>query len=85
MNISHKKERAEDVVKEAQEDLACFIKRKRKASGLTQPQLAERAGVGLRFIRELEAGKKLTLRMDKANQVLALFGHTTLVETFEQF
>ena len=82
MNISHKKERAEDVVKEAQEDLACFIKRKRKAS---QPQLAERAGVGLRFIRELEAGKKLTLRMDKANQVLALFGHTTLVETFEQF
>jgi len=32
-----------------------------------------RAGVGLRFVRELEQGKK-TLRLDKVNQVLALFG-----------
>ena len=31
------------------------------------------AGVGLRFVRELEQGKK-TLRLDKVNQVLALFG-----------
>jgi len=30
--------------------------------------------VGLRFIRELEQGKE-TLRMDKVNQVLRLFGH----------
>jgi conserved domain protein len=35
--------------------------------------LAMRAGVGLRFVRELEQGKK-TLRLDKVNQVLALFG-----------
>ncbi|NIA03641.1 MAG: transcriptional regulator, partial [Nitrospirae bacterium] len=34
----------------------------------------DRAGVGLRFIRDLEQGKQ-TLRMDKVNQVLALFGH----------
>lgn len=40
---------------------------------MTQPDLAEKAGTGLRFIRELEQGKK-TLRMDKVNQVLALFG-----------
>ncbi|MBI5646608.1 MAG: helix-turn-helix transcriptional regulator [Ignavibacteriae bacterium] len=51
-----------------------FIKQKRKSMGMTQPELAERAGVGLRFIRELEQGKT-TLRMDKVNQVLRLFGH----------
>jgi len=42
-----------------------------------------RADVGLRFVRELEQGKK-TLRLDKVNQVLALFGAevgvVTLVE-----
>jgi y4mF family transcriptional regulator len=54
--------------------LSDFVKEKRKKLGLTQPQLAERAGVGLRFIRELEQGKK-TLQMDKVNQVLFLFGH----------
>ena len=40
---------------------------------LTQTDLAEKAGVGLRFVRELEQGKQ-TLRMDKVNQVLGLFG-----------
>jgi y4mF family transcriptional regulator len=51
-----------------------FIKEKRRAANLTQPDLAEKAGVGLRFIREMEKGKK-TLRMDKVNQVLKLFGY----------
>ena len=55
-------------------NLSDFVKEKRKKLGLTQPQLAERAGVGLRFIRELEQGKK-TLQMDKVNMVLFLFGH----------
>ena len=41
---------------------------------LTQVDLAEKSGVGLRFVRELEQGKE-TLRIDKINQVLALFGH----------
>ncbi len=50
-----------------------FVKEKRKKLGLTQTELAERAGVGIRFIRELEQGKK-TLQMDKVNQVLNLFG-----------
>lgn len=54
-------------------DLARFVKEKRRAVKLTQPELAEKAGVGLRFIRELEQGKR-TLRLDKVNQVLALFG-----------
>ncbi len=54
--------------------LAQFVKDKRKAVGLTQTELAEKAGVGLRFLRELEQGKE-TLRLDKVNQVLQLFGH----------
>ena len=54
-------------------DFAKEITAMRKAAGLTQAQLAQRAGVGLRFIRELEQGKP-TVRMDKVNQVLALFG-----------
>ena len=50
-----------------------FVKERRKQLRLTQPELAMRAGVCLRFVRELEQGKK-TLRLDKVNQVLALFG-----------
>jgi len=53
--------------------LPVFLKEKRKKLNLTQRQLADKAGVGLRFIRELEQGKT-TLRMDKVNQVLKLFG-----------
>ena len=55
-------------------DLANFVKAKRKSVKLTQPELAEKAGVGLRFIRELEQGKQ-SLRLDKVNQVLQLFGY----------
>lgn len=59
------------------QNLVQFIKKRRKLLGLTQEELAEKAGVGLRFIRDLEQGKE-TLRMDKVNQVLALFGHELL-------
>lgn len=55
-------------------NLADFVKSKRKAVNLTQPELAEKAGVGLRFLRELEQGKE-SLRLDKVNQVLQLFGY----------
>jgi y4mF family transcriptional regulator len=55
-------------------DLVLFVKEKRKSARLTQLELAEKAGVGLRFVRELEQGKQ-SLRMDKVNQVLQLFGH----------
>ena len=54
--------------------LITFVKSRRKTLGMTQEDLALRAGVGLRFVRDLEQGKK-TLRVDKVNQVLALFGH----------
>ena len=54
--------------------LAIFLKEKRKKRNLTQPELAEKAGVGLRFVREVEQGKT-TMRVDKVNQILKLFGH----------
>ena len=53
--------------------LAKYIKAKRKEFGLTQVDLSQKSGVGLRFVREMEQGKE-TLRLDKVNQVLALFG-----------
>jgi y4mF family transcriptional regulator len=55
------------------DSLRVFIKQKRKELKLTQEDLALNAGVGLRFVRDLEQGKK-TLRLDKVNDVLALFG-----------
>lgn len=55
-------------------ELADEITRLRKAAGLTQAALADRAGVGLRFVRELEQGKP-TVRLDKVRQVLDLLGH----------
>ncbi len=54
--------------------LSEFVKEKRRLAHLTQPELSEKAGVGLRFVRELEQGKE-TLRLDKVNQVLQLFGY----------
>ena len=56
------------------DSLIKFIKERRRLVGLTQKDLADRAGVGLRFIRDMEQGKA-SLRLDKVNQVLALFGH----------
>ncbi len=53
--------------------IASFVKYHRKKLGLTQEELASKAGVGLRFVREMEQGKE-TLQLDKVNQVLALLG-----------
>ena len=50
-----------------------YIKQERKKAGLTQEEFAMRSGLGLRFIRELEQGKE-TVRLDKVNQALAMFG-----------
>ena len=50
-----------------------FIRKNRKAVGLTQEEFAMRSGLGLRFVHELESGKT-TVRLDKVNQALAMFG-----------
>jgi len=50
------------------------LKQLRAKANVTQQELARRSGVGLRFVREVEQGKQ-TVRVDKVNQVLALFGY----------
>ena len=54
--------------------LSATLKNLRKEYGLTQEDLALKCGVGLNFVRQLEQGQP-TLRMDKVNQVLAMFGY----------
>lgn len=61
------------VYNEVMNKIATYIKQKRKEAGLTQEEFAIRSGLGLRFVRELEQGKE-TVRMDKVNQALAMFG-----------
>lgn len=53
---------------------ADFIRLNRKAAGLSQKEFALKSGLGLRFIRDLEQGKQ-TLRLDKVDQALSMFGH----------
>lgn len=50
-----------------------FVRQRRQANNLTQRDLGELAGVGTRFVSELERGKP-TLRMDAVNRVLRVFG-----------
>lgn len=61
-------------MKKSLNPLQAFVKQRRRSLKLTQEQLAAKSGVGLRFIRDLEQGKA-SLRMDKVNQVLLMFGH----------
>ena len=56
-----------------QTTLSKYVKAMRKLYNLTQVELSEKSGVGLRLVRELEQGKQ-TLRLDKVNQILNLFG-----------
>lgn len=53
--------------------LSKYVKTMRKEHNITQVELSEKSGVGLRFVRELEQGKQ-SLRLDKVNQILNLFG-----------
>jgi len=62
--------------------LSTFVKTQRKLVKLSQEELAFKAGVGLRFLRELEQGKQ-TLRLDKVNQVLELFGKQVGITNME--
>ena len=53
--------------------IASFSRARRREAKLTQAELAAKAGVGLRFVRDLEQGKT-SLRTDTVNKVLFLFG-----------
>ncbi|MCC7297863.1 MAG: helix-turn-helix transcriptional regulator [Bacteroidia bacterium] len=54
--------------------LSDFVKTRRKQLGLTQEELAEKAGVALTVIRKIEQDKE-NLSLTKVNQVLQMFGH----------
>lgn len=60
-------------------DLGVSIRKARKALALTQPQLALAAGVGVRFIVELEAGKP-TVRLENVLRVVEALGGRLAVE-----
>lgn len=60
-----------------------YVKLERKKAGLTQEDFAIRAGLGLRFVRELEQGKE-TVRLDKVNQALAMFGMEAIPGKIEE-
>ncbi len=55
------------------EKLSGLIKQTRKEQGLTQEQLAATAGVGIRFVRELEQGKE-SCHIGKALTVISMLG-----------
>ena len=68
------KRRNLDQINEEAGRVASFVRLQRKALGYTQIEFCKRVGVGLRFLKELELGKK-SLRMDKVEQVLQYFGY----------
>ncbi|TXD84939.1 helix-turn-helix transcriptional regulator [Subsaximicrobium wynnwilliamsii] len=53
--------------------IAEFVRNSRKASKMTQLELSDLTGVGIRFIRDIEQGKP-NLMTAKINQVLLFFG-----------
>ena len=69
----HKKDTRKGMIDKRALLVSDLIRTRRLESGFTQIELAKKAGVGLRFLRELEQGKG-SLRTDTVNKVLALFG-----------
>ena len=63
---------------ETPQHLGDVVRQARKALSLTQPQLALAAGVGVRFIVDLEAGKP-TGRLENVLRVLQALGITLAV------
>jgi y4mF family transcriptional regulator len=70
-------------MKKKKSDISKFVQTRRKQIKLTQQEMAIKAGVGLRFVRDLEQGKT-TMRMDKINDVLILFGATLGIVTIDR-
>lgn len=54
-------------------EIGAFVRDRRQAAGMSQRELGELAGVGIRFVSELERGKP-TVRVDSLSKVLAVFG-----------
>jgi len=63
------------VTNDVSKEIGEFVRTRRKAAGLSQRELGELAGVGTRFVSELERGKP-TARLEAVNKVVAVFGKT---------
>jgi y4mF family transcriptional regulator len=63
------------VAQDLGKDIGEFVRQRRKAADMSQRELGELAGVGTRFVSELERGKP-TVRLDAVNKVVAVFGKT---------
>lgn len=68
--------------KHTMEELASFVKSRRKEVNLTQEEFAERAGVALTVIRKIEQNRT-NLNLEKVNQVLKMFGHKLVPVSFK--
>ena len=62
-------------------DLSARLKALRAASGLTQEQVAERAGIGYKFYQKLEYGNSTTVRIVTAEKICNAYG----IELWEFF
>ena len=60
-------------------EIGRIVRAARRAQGLRQDQLAGAAGVGVRFLSELERGKP-TVRLEKMLAVLDTLGCRILIE-----
>jgi y4mF family transcriptional regulator len=63
------------MVQDLGKEIGAFVRTRRKAAGFSQGELGDLAGVGRRFVSELEQAKP-TVRLDAVNKVLAVFGKT---------
>jgi y4mF family transcriptional regulator len=72
-NMPRAARRTVDELRKTLNPIAIFVRERRKRLGYTQEELAERSGTSLGFIKALELGKN-SVRVDKVNQLLALFG-----------
>ena len=59
-------------------DIRTYIKYNRKLSNLSQKDLSDKSGVGLRVIRDLEQGTKTNFNTDVIFKILKLFGRPKL-------
>ena len=65
------------IIRAMKNPIGSFLREQRKQAGLTQEEFAFRSGLGLRFVRDLEQGKP-TVRLDKVNKALEMFGHIAI-------
>jgi y4mF family transcriptional regulator len=64
-------------------DIGSFVRKMRRDSGLSQSQLADKAGVGLNFVYQMEKNKP-TVQLDCARQVLNALGFEISVSKLVQ-